>query len=74
MSFCNKGKVVGTKDLQITRFLEDLQKNKNQVENDLEINDEILNGDLMRFYKNPDFKKVNPRDYNYKAGPKGKEN
>ena len=27
MSFCNKGKVVGTKGLQITRFIEkDLQK------------------------------------------------
>ncbi|KFE41769.1 polyglycerol-phosphate lipoteichoic acid synthase LtaS [Staphylococcus agnetis] len=52
----------------------DLEKTKNQVENDLEINDEILNGDLMRFYKNPDFKKVDPRDYHYEAGPKGKDN
>ncbi|UXU66217.1 polyglycerol-phosphate lipoteichoic acid synthase LtaS [Staphylococcus agnetis] len=52
----------------------DLEKAKNQVENDLEINDEILNGDLMRFYKNPDFKKVDPRDYHYEAGPKGKDN
>lgn len=51
----------------------DLEKTKNQVENDLEINDEILNGDLMRFYKNPDFKKVDPRDYRYETGPKGKD-
>ena len=26
MRFCNKGKIVGTKDLQITRFTKDLQK------------------------------------------------
>lgn len=69
------GKAYSHKDNKpLTTPPADLQKNKNQVENDLEINDEILNGDLMRFYKNPDFKKVNPRDYNYKAGPKGKEN
>lgn len=68
------GKAYSHKDNKpLTTPPADLQKNKNQVENDLEINDEILNGDLMRFYKNPDFKKVNPRDYNYKAGPKGKE-
>lgn len=69
------GKAYSHKDNKpLTTPPADLQKNKNQVENDLEINDEILNRDLMRFYKNPDFKKVNPRDYNYKAGPKGKEN
>lgn len=69
------GKAYSHKDNKpLTTPPADLQKNKNQVENDLEINDEILNGDLMRFYKNPDFKKVNPRDYNYKAGTKGKEN
>ena len=69
------GKAYSHKDNKpLTTPPADLQKNKNQVENDLEINDEILNGDLMRFYKNPDFKKVNPRDYNYKTGPKGKEN
>ncbi|UEX89774.1 polyglycerol-phosphate lipoteichoic acid synthase LtaS [Staphylococcus ratti] len=69
------GKAYSHKDNKpMTTPPSDLQKNKNQVENDLEINDEILNGDLMRFYKNPDFKKVNPSDYHYDAGPKGKGN
>ena len=34
----------------------DLDKNKKQVEKDLEMSDNVLNGDLFRFYKNPDFK------------------
>ena len=37
------------------------------------MSDSVLNGDLFRFYKNPDFKKVNPSKYEYKAGPKGNE-
>ena len=44
-----------------------------QVEKDLEMSDSVLNGDLFRFYKNPDFKKVNPGKYEYKSGPKGNE-
>ncbi|WP_413714100.1 hypothetical protein, partial [Staphylococcus aureus] len=27
----------------------------------------VLNGDLFRFYKNPDFKKVNPSKYKYET-------
>lgn len=37
------------------------------------MSDSVLNGDLFRFYKNPDFKKVNPGKYEYKSGPKGNE-
>ncbi|UDI78886.1 polyglycerol-phosphate lipoteichoic acid synthase LtaS [Staphylococcus taiwanensis] len=51
----------------------DLEKNKKQVEKDLEMSDNVLNGDLFRFYKNPDFKKVNPSKYDYKTGPKGNQ-
>ncbi|PTL05737.1 polyglycerol-phosphate lipoteichoic acid synthase LtaS, partial [Staphylococcus haemolyticus] len=49
----------------------DLDKNKKQVEKDLEMSDNVLNGDLFRFYKNPDFKKIDPSKYEYKTGPKG---
>ncbi|MEJ7541741.1 polyglycerol-phosphate lipoteichoic acid synthase LtaS [Staphylococcus intermedius] len=48
----------------------DLDKNKKQVQHDLEMSDKVLNGDLFRFYDNPDFDKVNPADYKYATGPK----
>ncbi|MBI5971776.1 lipoteichoic acid synthase [Staphylococcus caledonicus] len=51
----------------------DLEKNKKQVEKDLEMSDNVLNGDLFRFYNNPDFKKVNPSKYEYKTGPNGNQ-
>ena len=51
----------------------DLDKNKKQVEKDLEMSDNVLNGDLLRFYKNPDFKKIDPSKYEYKTGPKGNQ-
>ncbi|MCE5090558.1 LTA synthase family protein [Staphylococcus devriesei] len=51
----------------------DLEKNKKQVEKDLEMSDNVLNGDLFRFYNNPDFKKVNPSKYEYKTGPHGNQ-
>ena len=47
----------------------DLDKNKQQVEKDLSMSDSVLNGDLLRFYDNPEFKKVKPSDYKYEAGP-----
>lgn len=51
----------------------DLEKNKKQVEKDLEMSDNVLNGDLFRFYNNTDFKKVNPSKYEYKTGPHGNQ-
>ncbi|PTK56796.1 glycerol phosphate lipoteichoic acid synthase [Staphylococcus haemolyticus] len=51
----------------------DLDKNKKQVEKDLEMSDNVLNSDLFRFYKNPDFKKIDPSKYEYKTGPKGNQ-
>lgn len=51
----------------------DLEKNKKQVEKDLEMSDNVLNGDLFRFYNNPDFKKINPSKYEYKTGPQGNQ-
>ncbi|QLK85499.1 polyglycerol-phosphate lipoteichoic acid synthase LtaS [Staphylococcus sp. 17KM0847] len=49
-----------------------LEEVKQQVETDLEVSDKILNGDLFRFYDNPDFKKIDPSKYKYETGPKGK--
>lgn len=68
------GKLYSNKDNELlTKKPKDFEKNKKQVEKDLEMNDSLLNGDLFRFYKNPDFKKVNPSKYEYKTGSKGNE-
>ena len=51
------GKVYSNKNNElITTPPKDLEKNKKQVEKDLEMSDDVLNGDLFRFYNNPDFK------------------
>lgn len=64
------GKVYSNKNNElITTPPKDLEKNKKQVEKDLEMSDDVLNGDLFRFYNNPDFKKINPSKYDYKIGP-----
>lgn len=68
------GKIYSNKDNELlTEKPKDFDKNKKQVEKDLEMSDSVLNGDLFRFYKNPDFKKVNPGKYEYKSGPKRNE-
>ena len=68
------GKVYSNKNNElITTPPKDLEKNKKQVEKDLEMSDEVLNGDLFRFYNNPDFKKINPSKYDYKIGPHGNQ-
>ncbi|PTI18653.1 glycerol phosphate lipoteichoic acid synthase [Staphylococcus warneri] len=68
------GKLYSNKDNELlTKKPKDFEKNQKQVEKDLEMNDSLLNGDLFRFYKNPDFKKVDPSKYEYKPGPKGNE-
>ncbi|MCE5028714.1 polyglycerol-phosphate lipoteichoic acid synthase LtaS [Staphylococcus epidermidis] len=68
------GKIYSNKDNELlTEKPKDFDKNKKLVEKDLEMSDSVLNGDLFRFYKNPDFKKVNPGKYEYKSGPKGNE-
>lgn len=68
------GKIYSNKDNELLpEKPKDFDKNKKQVEKDLEMSDSVLNGDLFRFYKNPDFKKVNPGKYEYKSGPKGNE-
>ena len=68
------GKVYSNKNNElITTPPKDLEKNKKQVEKDLEMSDNVLNGDLFRFYNNPDFKKINPSKYDYKTGPKGNQ-
>ena len=68
------GKIYSNKDNELlTEKPKDFDKNKKQVEKDLEMSDSVLNGDLFRFYNNPDFKKVNPGKYEYKSGPKGNE-
>lgn len=46
---------------------------KRSVEKELEMSDSLLNGDLLRFYKNKDFKKIDPTKYEYINGTKGKE-
>ncbi|RIO58513.1 polyglycerol-phosphate lipoteichoic acid synthase LtaS [Staphylococcus hominis] len=68
------GKVYSNKNNElITTPPKDSEKNKKQVEKDLEMSDDVLNGDLFRFYDNPDFKKINPSKYDYKIGPYGNQ-
>lgn len=68
------GKVYSNKNNELlTTPPKDLEKNKKQVEKDLEMSDDVLNGDLFRFYNNPDFKKINPSKYDYKIGPYGNQ-
>ncbi|MGW9941051.1 lipoteichoic acid synthase [Staphylococcus hominis] len=68
------GKVYSNKNNElITTPPKDLEKNKKQVEKDLEMSDDVLNGDLFRFYNNPDFKKINPSKYDYQIGPYGNQ-
>lgn len=68
------GKAFSNKDNQpLEQPPTDLEKNKRQVETDLEMSDKVLNGDLFRFYDNPDFKRINPTDYRYETGPQGNQ-
>ena len=46
------GKLYSNKDNELlTKKPKDFDKNKKQVEKDLEMSDSVLNGDLFRFYK-----------------------
>lgn len=68
------GKIYSNKDNElITEKPKDFEKHKQQVEKDLEMSDSVLNGDLFRFYDNPDFDKIKPSEYSYEPGPKGQE-
>lgn len=68
------GRIYSNKDNKpLTKKPKDFDKRKNQTVKDLEMSDNVLNGDLFRFYDNPDFDKIKPSDYNYKSGPEGKE-
>ncbi|HLR20165.1 MAG TPA: polyglycerol-phosphate lipoteichoic acid synthase LtaS [Staphylococcus sp.] len=53
----------------VTEEPKDFDKRKQQAEKDLEMSDNVINGDLLRFYDNPDFEKVKPSEYKYKPGP-----
>ena len=57
----------------VTEKPSDFDARKQQAEKDLEMSDDVINGDLLRFYDNPDFDKVKPSQYKYEPGPKGQE-
>ncbi|MDG0842749.1 polyglycerol-phosphate lipoteichoic acid synthase LtaS [Staphylococcus equorum] len=57
----------------VTEEPKDFDKRKQQAEKDLQMSDDLINGDLLRFYDNPDFEKVKPSEYEYKPGSKAKE-
>ncbi|GAA0441581.1 lipoteichoic acid synthase LtaS1 [Lentibacillus halophilus] len=45
---------------------EDMKEMRNQVHFELSLNDEVLNGDLLRFYEpTEDWKPINPNQYQY---------
>ncbi len=41
---------------------------KRQAEKELEMSDALINGDLLRFYNNPEFEKINASEYHYDNG------
>jgi lipoteichoic acid synthase len=45
----------------------------NNVKNELQMSDEVVTRDLLRFYKPSGYKPINPNDYEY-LGPKGAKN
>jgi Sulfatase. len=51
------------KDPDLLKVAEQL---KTKVENKLKMSDEVINGDLLRFYTPPGFTPVDPSKYNYK--------
>ncbi|OEK69157.1 glycerol phosphate lipoteichoic acid synthase [Staphylococcus equorum] len=68
------GRIYNNKNNEpVTKKPEDFEKRKQQAEKDLQMSDDLINGDLLRFYDNPDFEKVKPSEYEYKPGPKAKE-
>lgn len=68
------GRIYNNKNNEpVTKKPEDFEKRKQQAEKDLQMSDDLINGDLLRFYDNPDFEKVKPSEYEYKPGPKSKE-
>ncbi|MDN6838472.1 MAG: LTA synthase family protein, partial [Staphylococcus equorum] len=68
------GRIYNNKNNEpVTKKPEDFEKRKQQAEKDLQMSDDLINGDLLRFYDTPDFEKVKPSEYDYKPGPKSKE-
>ena len=49
-------------------FLKKVKKDRKAAHKQLEMSDSLNEKNLLRFYKNPDFKKVNSADYNYSDG------
>ncbi|WP_239256962.1 LTA synthase family protein [Listeria ilorinensis] len=46
----------------------EMKETKQTVQKELSLSDSVLEGDLLRFYKPDDFKKIDPTDYNYNKG------
>lgn len=52
-----------------------MKERKEQVHYELSLNDEVLNGDLLRFYEpNEDWEPVDPGDYQYGKSEEEDEN
>ncbi|TWT01531.1 LTA synthase family protein [Planomicrobium sp. CPCC 101079] len=49
--------------------LEEAEKLKQRVNYELYLSDQVVNGDLLRFYTPEGFTPINPADYNYQATP-----
>ena len=54
--------ITPSEDPRVATFVKETQS---FVNNTLSYSDKVVTGDLLRFYKNPDFKKINSKKYSY---------
>ncbi|MFF2459366.1 LTA synthase family protein [Peribacillus simplex] len=60
-----KGKYYDTKTGELVEENDDILNYKKRAETMLNLSDQVVNGDLLRFYTPNDFKPIDPTDYDY---------
>ncbi|MFE4897281.1 LTA synthase family protein [Peribacillus butanolivorans] len=60
-----KGKYYDTKTGELVEENEDILNYKTRAEKMLNLSDQVVNGDLLRFYTPNGFKPIDPKDYDY---------
>ncbi|MGG4264573.1 LTA synthase family protein [Peribacillus simplex] len=66
-----KGKYFDTKTGEMVEENDDILNYKQRVEKMLNLSDQVVNGDLLRFYTPNGFKPINPSDYDYTYNEEG---
>ncbi|MFF2853046.1 LTA synthase family protein [Peribacillus sp. NPDC058002] len=66
-----KGKYYDTKTGELVEENDDILNYKKRAETMLNLSDQVVNGDLLRFYTPNEFKPINPNDYDYTYDEEG---